>query len=54
MTISKDNNSELRSERMQKIIDTHPAFMVRWGTVVIIIAFVLIALFVSPLFLHRI
>lgn len=36
MTISKDNNSELRSEKMQKIIDTHPAFMVRWGNVVII------------------
>lgn len=24
MTISKDNNSELRSEKMQKIIDTPP------------------------------
>ncbi len=53
MDSPKDNNIELRSEKIRNIIGTQLPFWVRWGTVVIICVFVLLAFIIYALLLNQ-
>lgn len=53
MDSPKDNNIELRSEKIKNIIGTQLPFGVRWGTVVIICVFVLLAFIIYALLLNQ-
>lgn len=53
MDSPKDNNIELRSEKIRNIIGTQLSFWVRWGTVVIICVFVLLAFIIYALLLNQ-
>lgn len=53
MDSPKDNNIELRSEKIRSIIGTQLPFWVRWGTVVIICVFALLAFIIYALLLNQ-